>query len=103
MQPIESLEPRRLLAEGDPDPTFGVDGHIEDAISDNAVIDHALLLSNDKILLAGGLEGESGLDPVQYLLSRHNADGTLDTSFGDNGSVTGFFPDEDQSEIVHIY
>src|SRR5213078_3184809 len=92
----EPLESRRLLSAGDLDPSFGVGGRVERRLSDfdNAEYEDGILLSDDKILLAGGAaSGGEGLFIDSYLLSRFNADGTPDTSFGDHGNAIGTLPD----------
>lgn len=91
---IESFEPRRLLAAGDLDPSFGDGGLVFDPPSvgpdDLAFIADVEALPGDKILVAGSV-GDREVDANDYLLRRYNADGSLDTAFGTNGSSTGRF------------
>ncbi len=61
------------------DPGFGDAGKVTNAALQEA---EAVALQPDgKILIAGSANGD-------FALARHNADGTLDTSFGSGGSVT---------------
>ena len=61
------------------DPGFGEAGKVTNAALQEA---EAVALQPDgKILIAGSANGD-------FALARHNADGTLDTSFGSGGSVT---------------
>ncbi len=79
---VELLEDRRLLSAGAIDPTFGQNGV---TAPDGGAASRALVVEADgKILL---------LDQTQtgYNLLRYNTDGTPDTTFGDQGAVTGTF------------
>ena len=76
---LQPLESRQFLSAGQLDPTFGNGGIV--------VTDHGLsnasgitVQSDGKILLTA-----TGDDPAGTHLARYNADGSLDSSFGDGG------------------
>jgi uncharacterized delta-60 repeat protein len=71
------------------DSTFGTGGKVVvtfDSSSD--YLDAVALQSDGKIVAAGSSRGTA------FLLARFNADGTLDQTFGNNGSVTTAFGDQ---------
>ena len=67
----------RYNANGTPDNTFGVNGLVTTAFS--GVPSDAVLQSDGKIVYAANLDGQP------YCVVRHNADGSLDSSFGVGG------------------
>jgi uncharacterized delta-60 repeat protein len=87
---LEALEDRRLLSAGDLDPTFGTGGKWL-ATPDTApgfLLPADLAVQSDGKLLFAGI----GLTDVGTVV-RLNANGTLDSSFGDNGvAKSGFGP-----------
>jgi uncharacterized delta-60 repeat protein len=85
---FEPLEPRRLFAAGDPDVSFGVGGRAVVPIERGEGYGDAVVLGDDKILMAGSSNPTFQFDGGRYLLRRLNADGTPDTTFGDSGGVT---------------
>ena len=50
-----------------------------------------MILKTGKILVAGYTGNDE--EPTSFLLARYNADGSIDTSFGENGFVITSFPD----------
>ncbi|MEI7489029.1 MAG: hypothetical protein WCJ72_16795 [Chryseobacterium sp.] len=74
----------RMLANGQLDPTFGTNG-----MSSAIPVDHdyfwnsyEFILQNDKIII----HGVSSYDPDQrHVISRLNTNGSIDTTFGNNG------------------
>ncbi|MEJ5106882.1 T9SS type A sorting domain-containing protein [Chryseobacterium sp. MYb328] len=76
----------RLLPNGQIDPTFGTNGISQeiDADHDDYFNSYEFILQNGKILVHGIRRGQ---DP-HHTIYRLNADGNLDNSFGNNGSVT---------------
>lgn len=92
---VECLEGRELLSGlGVLDPTFGQGGGvISDTLgkSNDQAFSTAITQPDGKILVAG-----SESQPVigaAFFVARYNADGSLDTRFGENGFVrTGFAP-----------
>ncbi|MFO1486771.1 MAG: choice-of-anchor D domain-containing protein [Verrucomicrobiaceae bacterium] len=75
-----------LPAPGELDPSFGTGGKVTTAIGTGDDVVRAIAVQADgKIVLAGEANISGGDD---FALARHNADGTLDTSFGTGGKVT---------------
>ena len=101
---LEGLEDRRLLSAGNLDPTFNAQATpgynlymLPGQQSDNFVEGTALAFqeegNQEKIILAGA-EAPSGLGgQSDFIVIRFDADGRLDTSFGDGGFATITFPD----------
>jgi uncharacterized delta-60 repeat protein len=81
---VEHLESRRLLAQGDLDPTFGNGGIVDTSDVSGVNQAHLALQANGKIVLVGGSLN-------QFIVSRHNATGAPDPSFGANGMTTTTF------------
>ncbi|MEP7038942.1 MAG: hypothetical protein ABI891_11440, partial [Acidobacteriota bacterium] len=78
----------RYNADGTRDITFGTNGVIPTqfpAGSDFASAEHVVLQPDGKIVVLGSTILNSQVDKVA--LARYNADGTLDTSFGTNGTI----------------
>ena len=82
----------RLLADGSPDPSFGIAGRVKTDFPGLAAVASSVVVQPDgKILVAGGAF------PLftflgDFKLVRYNADGSLDASFGTGGIVTTVFP-----------
>src|SRR4051812_31887914 len=93
---IEHLESRHLLSAGDLDLTFGNNGVVVDVVeASSAQIHDSAIMAGDKILVGGDIQRD-GDDLSPHLLRRYNADGSLDQTFGDKGSVIGRFVDADE-------
>lgn len=76
----------RLNADGSPDAGFGDGGR---AVAEFAQLDHgyaAALQADGKLLVAGRVSQDRG-DETDVGVARFNPDGTLDTSFGNDGRV----------------
>src|SRR5436190_2126793 len=86
-QAIEALETRTLLSVVQ-DSSFGSGGKV---LADFGVsAGYAMsVLPGGKILVAGSITKQDG--GTDFLLARYNADGSLDTTFGDGGKVTTDF------------
>ena len=81
---------------GDLDTTFGTGGKVTTDFGGPAGASAVALQSDGKIVVAGNA-GAPGADPfrgLDFALARYNADGSLDTTFGTNGSVTTDFSGE---------
>ena len=84
-------QPRALYAAGERlDPEFGGDGIVTTPVGPDAAYEtaNAIVLQPDgKLVVAGVAQGSvaSGFD---FALTRYNADGSLDTTFGGDGIVT---------------
>src|SRR6478672_13157220 len=74
-QALEPLEDRRLLSFGNLDPSFGQGGKVLTDIDGRWNPGQAMTVSGGKILVAGALDGD-------MVVARYNANGTLDTTFG---------------------
>ena len=73
-------------ATGDLDPSFGSGGKVVTDFGGFASI-HALAVQNDGKIIAAGGSGN------KFALARYNANGSLDSGFGDNGTLTTDFFD----------
>ena len=82
----------RYNPDGTLDTTFGNGGTVVADINLSDYVSKGILLSDGKILICGGTGSTSS--SLKTLLARFNADGTLDTTFGDGGTVVGNNPDE---------
>jgi uncharacterized delta-60 repeat protein len=80
----------RYNADGTLDTTFGGgDGKVTTNFFDNADGGYSVTLQADGKIIVGGAASANG--DGRFALARYNIDGTLDTSFGDNGKVTTAF------------
>lgn len=79
----------RYKSDGTRDNAFGVSGNgiVENAFSAYNDEGNTGLLQAGKIIVAGWADLGTGGNP-DFALTRHNANGTLDTSFGVNGRTT---------------
>lgn len=95
-----------FAAAGDLDNSFGGDGKVTTFIAPGPAEANAVALQADgKIVAAGNdnLEGESTGDNSRFALARYNTDGTLDTTFGQDGiALTNFTPHDDHAFGVAI-
>jgi uncharacterized delta-60 repeat protein len=73
-----SLRLARFLPTGDLDPSFGTDGVGAKLTLDAAAVKQAMVQTDGKIIVTGG-------DYNGMFLARFNADGTIDTGFGNDG------------------
>jgi uncharacterized delta-60 repeat protein len=89
---IEQLERRSLMSvtvdAGGLDPTFGAGGITAIDLAGNLDQAHAMALAPDGKLVIGGTSSFAGPSfNSRAVLVRLNSDGTVDTSFGDNGQL----------------
>jgi len=90
-----------LAAPGDLDPTFDTDGKVTtDLGSSNEDARSMAIQSNGKIVTTG--RSNNGSTGYNFALARHNADGSLDTSFDTDGKVTTAFSSNDLAYSVAI-
>ncbi len=77
----------KILSNGQPDTSFGINGTstIPTLYTDGNERSYGLVLQNDKIIVHG-IDFSNGLNH-QHRIYRLNNNGTLDTTFGTNGSV----------------
>ncbi|QDV68641.1 Serine-aspartate repeat-containing protein D precursor [Rosistilla carotiformis] len=97
----EEFAVARYNADGTPDTTFDSDGILTTAIgSSNDQAQSVAVQSDGKIVVAGSSYNGSNED---FAVARYNADGTLDTTFGNDGILTtaiGSSSDVAQSVVV---
>ncbi len=84
----------RYLADGQLDPSFGAGGKVELSLGDRPRLEQAmaLALTPDHKIVVVGLLTDPSPDDNRVGLVRLNANGTLDTSFGNDGVVVSTFP-----------
>ena len=101
MLSLESLEDRRLLAAGSLDTTFNPSGAIPGMVfsstatfapfgvnSDGDEAAATAIQADGKILVASEVLPSSGSSNYDVMISRYNADGTVDTTFGTSGATS---------------
>jgi len=77
----------RYNPDGSLDPTFGTDGLVTSALTnDDSVASNLYLLPDGKIMVPGIVWGLRS-DYSNFALARYNSDGTLDSTFGTDGFV----------------
>jgi uncharacterized delta-60 repeat protein len=81
----------RFNADGSPDVSFGIGGQVTTNFDSVDHIADVALQHDGRIVVTGRSNGFSG---VVWALSRYEADGTLDVSFGVGGLVTTFINGE---------
>jgi uncharacterized delta-60 repeat protein len=82
----------RYNADGSLDKSFGSGGKVATDFGNSDIALAVAIQQDDKIVTAGKAfkNGHSSLDTGYYFaVARHNSDGSLDTSFGSGGKVTG--------------
>src|SRR4051812_6716919 len=85
---IEPLEARQLLTVTALDTLFGAGGKTVTDFIGNPNSAYSVALADGKLLVAGSMTSNGDAD---FALARYNADGTLDTTFGNGGIVTTDF------------
>jgi uncharacterized delta-60 repeat protein len=85
---MNKLVVARYLQNGTLDPDFGVGGMSFNDLGTNDGSAHSLWLSPDgKFYVAGEYLLDYWSDEADFMIARYNANGTLDTNFGVNGTV----------------
>src|SRR5690606_18050336 len=84
----------RLNADGTPDSSFGTNGMTIVDNGSHEVVDAMAIAADGKIVLAGN-------DYTNFLATRFNTDGSLDTTFGSNGWAAIAFANSD-SQVKDI-
>jgi uncharacterized delta-60 repeat protein len=77
-------------APGAIDPSFGDAGSTTTSFAGDVTLEDMLVQPDDKIVLGGTLTDDAGTH--SFAVARHTANGALDTSFGDAGTVTTPMP-----------
>jgi len=88
----------RYNADGSLDTSFGIGGKVITVIANvREVAFDVLILPNGNILVSGSIDLPTSINRSWALL-RYKSDGSLDTTFGNNGiTMTDFGPDDDQA------
>jgi uncharacterized delta-60 repeat protein len=86
----------RYNTDGTPDMSFGVSGIVTTSFGNNADTCQALAIQKDGKIVAAGIT-QLGGDLTDIAVARYNLDGSLDTSFGANGTVTTDYNVQDQA------
>jgi uncharacterized delta-60 repeat protein len=87
MLTVDALESRNLLSGNGLDPSFGTGGQITTDFGGSDVAAEVLVQPNGKIIAVGTSSTAHGVS--SFALARYNSDGTLDSTFGTGGMVTG--------------
>ena len=77
-------------AESDLDPSFGSGGEVTTSLTEEKDEIHAVVFQADGKIVAAGSAGSD----AEFALARYDLDGTLDSTFGDGGTVTTNFTSE---------
>ncbi|MFC8240337.1 calcium-binding protein [Streptomyces chartreusis] len=86
----------RYNVDGSRDTTFGTGGVATTDFGGTAGVNDLVVQPDDRIVAAG-----SG-SPGDFLLTRFNADGTLDTGFGTGGRATTGFGADDRANVLAL-
>src|SRR5262245_32317146 len=99
---LEPLEERYLLSAGDLDTDFGTGGRVLTTFPGGFAEAASVAVQPDgKVVVAGVTLTFNTSDSEDFALVRYNADGSLDTSFGNAGRVrTDFFGFSDTGKTV---
>lgn len=81
----------RLTGNGVLDVTFGTGGQSSADLGRTETVEAILLLSDGKFGVTGTIEDGDDGDPRDIYIARFNADGSLDTTFGNNGATIADF------------
>ena len=80
-------------ADGDLDPTFGTGGMLMTDINRSTDIANAVAIQADgKLVVVGTAYKQNDFSGEDFVVTRHNPDGTLDNTFGVMGKVRTDFP-----------
>jgi len=80
-------------AAGDLDPTFGIGGMVTTDINRSTDIANAVAVQPDgKFIVVGQTYKNNDFSGEDFVVTRYNTDGTLDTTFGRGGKVRTDFP-----------
>jgi uncharacterized delta-60 repeat protein len=94
----------RYNSDGSLDSSFGTAGETSIPFSDSATEQaNALVLAPDGKIIVAGTAFKTFSAPPDFALRRYNSDGSIDTSFGVNGSITtDFAAGTDNAQAVAI-
>jgi uncharacterized delta-60 repeat protein len=84
---------RAQAAGGDLDPTFGTGGQVTTDLNHSTDIANAVAVQADgKLVVVGQAYKQNDFSGEDFVVTRYNPDGTLDTTFGRGGKVRTDFP-----------
>jgi len=90
----------RIDADGGPDTSFGTAGTASTALSENAAAGGIALQADGKLVVVGTRAFSAN---PNFIVARYNGDGSLDTGFGNAGTLSiDFFGFEDIGENVLV-
>jgi uncharacterized delta-60 repeat protein len=93
----------RYDTDGSLDPSFGSGGKVSTAFSGAQSIQAVALQTDGRILLVGSTSVTGQIVATNFLVVRLNADGSLDSTFGNSGKVaTDFFGNYDQANSIAV-
>jgi uncharacterized delta-60 repeat protein len=79
--------------DGDLDPTFGAGGMVMTDLSRSTDLANAVAVQSDgKLVVVGEAYKQNDFSGEDFVVTRYNPDGTLDTTFGRGGKVRTDFP-----------
>ena len=84
---VSSFASSAFAEPGDLDTSFSGDGKVTTNFTRRADFATGMTLQSDGRIVTAGAAGVGGSNP-KFALARHNADGTLDLTFGGDGKVT---------------
>ena len=87
--------------DGDLDPTFGSGGQVMNPVSGDVVVSAGMVIQRDGKIVTGASIADNNFDIV-VLLTRNNADGSLDAGFGTGGTVTTNITGEDFARAIAL-
>ena len=90
----------RFNADGSPDKSFGYFGRLTSDVGGVTKVADIALQSDGKIVVAGTVNGNSVND--DFLVTRYNANGSLDTTFNRTGMVTTDFGFNDEASALAV-
>src|SRR5206468_1029567 len=80
-------------ADGDLDPTFGTGGMVTTDLNHSTDIANAVAIQADgKLVVVGEAYKHNDFSDEDFVVTRYNPNGTLDTTFGRGGKVRTDFP-----------
>jgi uncharacterized delta-60 repeat protein len=88
----------RYTSNGQPDASFGINGKLV-APLDGQTTGNAMAIQQDGKIVVGGTFVRNRNSIANYLLVRFTADGTIDSTFGNNGMVKGSASNSPYSSI----
>ena len=90
----------RFNADGSPDKSFGYFGRLTSDVGGVTKVADLALQPDGKIVIAGTVNGSSA--NVDFLVTRYNANGSLDTTFNHTGVVTTDFGFNDEAVALTL-